>query len=106
MQDSEFEGPARGEEPPRHQWNQAMDHESGLTKVSATLACVSPANFKPIDPEQVQKVWDVHSCSHAHCDAVALSMTGIPESTRAAQPSYKIYKEKFGHLFLAKQTRR
>ena len=48
-----FEGPARGEEPPRHQWNQAIDHDSGLTKMSATLACVSPANFKAIDPEQV-----------------------------------------------------
>jgi len=45
--------PARGEGPPRHNWNQAIDNDSGLTQVHATLTCVSPANFKPIDPEKV-----------------------------------------------------
>jgi len=56
MQDliaNRLEEPARGEGPPRHHWNQAIDNESGLTQVHATLACVSPAHSKPIDPEKV-----------------------------------------------------
>jgi hypothetical protein len=56
MQDliaNRLEEPARGEGPPRHQWNQAIDNDTGLTQVHATLACVSPAHSKPINPEKV-----------------------------------------------------
>ena len=67
----------------RDQWNQAIDHDSGLTKMSVTLACVSPANFKTIDPEQVllheqcySERWDLFlNCRMRMCHHVrALSL--------------------------------